>query len=332
MIIAEIGQAHDGSLGMAHAYIDALENTGVHAVKFQMHIAEAESSAAEPFRVKFSYADATRFDYWRRMEFSPEQWMGLKTHCEEKEMEFICSPFSNEAVDRLEKLNVKRYKIGSGEITNHLLLEKIARTKKPVILSSGMNNWQELDMAVQIFTAKNIAVSLMQCTTAYPTEPPQWGLNNISLMRQRYTLPVGFSDHSGDIYACLAAAALGAELFEFHVVFDKAMFGPDTKASIPINAVKKLTTGIAAVQTALQQPIDKDDLKPFQTLKAVFEKTIAVNKDLPAGSILRFEDLEAKKPAGMGIAASAYKNVIGKGLTRPRKQWDFLQQEDIIPE
>lgn len=332
MIIAEIAQAHEGSLGMAHAYIDALQHSGVHAVKFQMHIAEAESSTAEPFRVNFSYEDATRFDYWKRMEFTAEQWQGLKTHCEDKGMEFICSPFSIMAVHVLEQLNVNRYKIGSGEVTNHLLLEKIARTHKPVILSNGMNNWDELDAAIQLLREKNIAVSLLQCTTAYPTEPAQWGLNNISIMKQRYHLPVGYSDHSGDVYACLAAAALGAALFEFHVVFDKAMFGPDAKASIPVNEVKKLTTGIEAIQAAMQRPVDKNDLAPFQTLKSVFEKTLAVNKDLPAGSILRFEDLEGKKPAGMGIAAKAYENIIGKTLTHSKKQWDFLQQEDINPE
>src|SRR6476620_1801526 len=128
MIIAEIAQAHEGSLGIAHSYIDALKPTGVNVVKFQTHIAAAESSAFEPFRVKFSFEDETRYDYWKRMEFTPEQWAGLKKHCEDCGLEFISSPFSNAAVDLLESLNVKRYKIGSGEVTNRLMMEKIAKT------------------------------------------------------------------------------------------------------------------------------------------------------------------------------------------------------------
>lgn len=332
MIIAEIGQAHDGSLGTAHAYIDALQNTGVHAVKFQMHIAAAESSEWEPFRVKFSYEDATRFDYWKRMEFTPEQWLGLKEHCEAAGMEFICSPFSNKAVDLLEQLNVRRYKIGSGEVTNHLLLEKISCTQKPVMLSSGMSNWNELDAAVQLFKSKQIDLSLMQCTTAYPTEPAQWGLNNISMMKQRYQLPVGFSDHSGDIYACLAAAAMGAELFEFHVVFDKAMFGPDTKASIEIKQVGILTAGIDAILKAIHHRVDKDDIEVLQTQKTIFQKSLAVNKDLPAGTVIKFEDLEAKKPAGMGINAMDYRALIGRKIAQPKRQWEFLKEEDLNPE
>ena len=121
-LIAEIGQAHEGSLGILHSYIDALADTGVDAVKFQMHIAEAESSAFEPFRVKFSLEDATRFDYWKRMGFTFEQWKGIKEHCDAVGLEFMCSPFSNLAVDWLEELGVKQYKIGSGEVNNLLLL------------------------------------------------------------------------------------------------------------------------------------------------------------------------------------------------------------------
>ena len=125
-IIAEIAQAHDGSLGMAHAYVDAVAKTGCHAIKFQTHISEAESSIHEPFRVKFSKQDATRMDYWKRMEFTLDQWKEIKQHCDEVGLEFMSSPFSNAAVDLLEKVGVLRYKIGSGEVNNFVLLEKSA--------------------------------------------------------------------------------------------------------------------------------------------------------------------------------------------------------------
>ena len=328
MIIAEIAQAHDGSLGVLHSYIDALATTGVDAIKFQTHIADAESSAFEPFRIKFSYEDATRYDYWKRMEFTPEQWAGIKDHCDNKGLEFISSPFSNAAVDLLEKLGAKRYKVGSGEITNHLLLQKIALTQKPVILSSGMSTWSELDEAVHLFQSNNIDVSVLQCTSAYPAAPEQWGLNVIQQLKEKYKTTVGYSDHSGNIYACLAAAALGAEIFEFHAVFDKRMFGPDAIASITIDDIKKLTEGIRQVQIALSHPAKKGD-NNMQEMKNIFEKSLAVNQSLSKGSILEFQHLEAKKPKGYGLSASQYIEVLGKRLKDDKRQWDFLQAEDV---
>ncbi len=331
-LIAEIGQAHEGSLGIAHSYIDALAATGVDAVKFQTHIAHAESSEYEPFRVKFSYEDATRYDYWKRMEFTPEQWAGLKKHCDDKGLEFISSPFSNAAVDLLETIGVHKYKIGSGEVSNFLMLEKIARTGKHILLSSGMSSIDELDQTVGFLRPFGNPLTVLQCTTAYPTRPEQWGLNVLPLLRDRYHLPVGFSDHSGDIYAGLAAAALGAEVIEFHAVFDKRMFGPDAPASLTIEQIKQLVVGVQQIETSLAAPVHKSDNSGFSELKKIFEKSLAVNKDLPAGHILRQEDLEAKKPKGYGLPAMEFPQVIGKRLNRPLTAWDFLTQACIDSE
>lgn len=328
-LIAEIGQAHEGSLGIAHSYIDALAETGVDAIKWQMHIAEAESSSEEPFRVKFSYEDATRMDYWRRMEFTFEQWAELKAHCEEKGMEFICSPFSNAAVDQLERLGVQKYKIGSGEVNNFLLLEKIASTGKEILLSSGMSSFEELDKSVAFVRSHNCPFSIFQCTTAYPTSPDNWGLNVIHELKERYDVPVGFSDHSGDITACLAASALGAEILEFHVVFDKRMFGPDAKASLTIDETTQLVKGVRDITNAFANPINKSDNSSFAHLKGIFEKSLAVNKDLSAGHVLTFEDLEGKKPKNFGISADHFKSVLGKKLTRDIRAWSFLTEDCI---
>lgn len=329
MIIAEIAQAHDGSLGSAHAYIDALAETGVDAVKFQTHIADAESSEFEPFRVKFSKQDATRIEYWRRMQFTLPQWKELKSHCDDKGMEFISSPFSNLAIDWLEEVGVERYKIGSGEVSNFLLLDKIAKTRKPVILSSGMSSWEELDAAVNYLRGFGNDLSILQCTTAYPTQPKQWGLNVLQELKSRYGIPTGFSDHSGDIYACLAAAALGAEIFEFHVVFDKRQFGPDTPASLTIDETKQLVTGIRQIQDSLSSPILKSDIEAFSGLKMIFEKSLAVNQSLKKGETLTLVTLEAKKPKGYGIPAKDFQQVIGKKLKNDLNQWSFLNWQDL---
>ncbi len=328
-IIAEIGQAHDGSLGMIHSYIDALSLTGINAIKFQMHIPEAESSQFEPFRVKFSYEDATRYDYWKRMSFTLDQWKEIKQHCDLVNLEFLCSPFSNLAVDWLEEIGVKRYKIGSGEVTNFLILEKIAKTKKPIILSSGMSSYSELDKTVAFLKELKVSYAILQCTTSYPTLPEHFGLNVIQELKERYQVVVGFSDHSATIETCIAATTLGAEILEFHVVFDRRQFGPDTKSSLTIDETKKLVVAVNAIKKALDNPIDKNNNDSFKALKQIFEKSLAINKTLSKGHIITFEDLEAKKPKGYGIDASQFNTVIGKKLIFDKNQWDFLNEDDL---
>lgn len=329
-IIAEIAQAHDGSLGILHSYIDALAAAGVTTVKFQTHIAAAESSAHEPFRVNFSYEDATRYDYWDRMGFTEPQWREIKDHCEEAGVEFMSSCFSQAAVDMMERIGMRRYKIGSGEVTNFLMLEKIARTGKPVILSSGMSSLAELDAAVAFLRPFGNDLSILQCTTAYPTPPERVGLNVLSVLRDRYPgCTIGLSEHTALVATGIAAAALGAEILEFHAVFDRRMFGPDAASSLTIDEVRQLVEGVKSVETMLANPIDKTDNSQYTKLKSIFEKSLAVSQDLPAGHQLTFTDLEAKKPAGHGIAASNFKQVIGRTLQRPLRQYDFLQEEDL---
>lgn len=328
-IIAEIAQAHEGSLGILYSYIDALAQTDVDAVKFQMHIADAESSTHEPFRVQFSLEDKTRFDYWKRMGFSLEQWRGIKQYCDALGLDFICSPFSNLAVDWLEEIGVEQYKIGSGEVNNFLILEKIAQTGKPVILSSGMSSFAELDQTVAFLKERNVDYSIMQCTTAYPTQLEQYGLNLIQELKKRYKVAVGFSDHSARMETCIAATTLGASILEFHVVFDRQLFGPDSKASLTISETKDLVVAVRNIATALSNPVNKNSNGDFTFLKQIFEKSLAVNKDLPENHILTFEDLEAKKPRGFGIEASHFQEVIGKTLNKGLKQWDFLNEVDL---
>ncbi|MEM6769845.1 MAG: N-acetylneuraminate synthase family protein, partial [Bacteroidota bacterium] len=278
-IIAEIAQAHDGSLGILHSYIDALADAGVDVVKFQTHIAAAESSAAEPFRVNFSYEDATRYDYWERMGFTEAQWQAIKAHCDEAGVEFMSSCFSQAAVDMMERIGMARYKIGSGEVTNFLMLEKIARTGKPIMLSSGMSSLEELDAAVEFLRPFGNDLTILQCTTAYPTPPERVGLNVMAVLRQRYPdCRIGLSEHTALVATGIAAAALGAEILEFHAVFDRRMFGPDAKSSLTIDEVKTLVAGVRAVETMLANPIDKTDNSQYTRLPSIFEKSLAVSR------------------------------------------------------
>lgn len=328
-IIAEIAQAHDGSLGILHSYIDAVSKTGANAVKFQTHIAHAESSEFEPFRVKFSKQDNTRFDYWKRMEFSREQWKGIKEHCDEVGLEFMSSPFSIEAVELLEALGMKRYKIASGEMQNFLMLDRICRTGKPIILSSGMSSYEEIERTIGFVSQYGNDVTLLQCTTSYPVPPESIGLNNLSEYTKRFNVPVGLSDHSGTIYPSLAAVTLGASMIEVHVTFSKDIFGPDTKASLTFDEMKMLVDGSKFISTALQNPVNKTDNSEFNEIQKIFGKTLSVRKDLKKGDIIMLEDLESKKPAGMGIPASHYAEVVGKKLIKNVDRGSFLNNIDL---
>jgi N,N'-diacetyllegionaminate synthase len=329
-IIAEIAQAHEGSLGILHSYIDAVAPTGVNAIKFQTHIAEAESSLYEPFRVKFSYVDNTRYEYWKRMEFSKEQWRSIKQHCDDQNLECISSPFSCAAVDLLEAVGINTYKIGSGEVTNFLMLEKIARTGKDIIVSSGMSSFEELDKTIAFLKPFHNNISLLQCTSQYPTPAEHVGLNVITEMKNRYRLSVGLSDHSGTIYPALAAVALGAEIIEVHITFDKCMFGPDSTSSLTIAELRQLVEGIRFLEKALNHPVNKRDSSQFDDLKTIFGKALCVNKDLPKGHCLTLDDLEGKKPGNMGIPAQYYQKVTGKSLRVRKNKWEFLQEDDLI--
>jgi N-acetylneuraminate synthase len=263
------------------------------------------------------------------MEFTFEQWEGIKKHCDEVGLEFISSPFSNMAVEWLEKIGVQKYKIGSGEVSNYLMLKKIAKTGKPIILSSGMSSYVELDDTINFLQNYDNEISILQCTTKYPTSAEDIGLNVISELRNRYDIPVGLSDHSSTIYPSLSAVSLGAELLEFHVIFDKKMFGPDSKSSLTIDEVKQLVEGVRFIEKSMENKIDKTDNSKFKELKNIFEKSLAVNKDMKAGETITFDDLEAKKPSGYGISAKEYKKVLGKKVNKDMKKWDFLREEDI---
>lgn len=329
LIIGEVSQTHDGSLGQAHAFIDAIANAGADAVKFQTHIAKAESSPQEPWRVKFSPQDETRYDYWRRMEFTPEQWAGLKRHADERGLLFLSTPFSNEAVELLRRIEMNVWKIASGEVGNTQLLNRIVETRNAVILSSGMSDWGELDAAVkQINTAGN-PLAVLQCTTSYPCPPEKIGLNLLTDLRGRYGCPVGLSDHSGNIFASLAAATLGAEVIEIHVTLSKEMFGPDVPASVTTAELRQLVDGVRQIETMLANPVNKEDVAAdLSPLRQIFTKSIFAKSHLAAGTILTEEHLILKKP-GTGIPAAQLPNLIGRRLRRALQEDDLLRLEDV---
>lgn len=328
-VVVEVGQAHDGSLGTAHALLDAAASAGADAVKFQTHLAAAESTPAEPWRVAFSPQDASRFDYWRRMELTEAQWEGLRDHARERGVAFLSSPFSVEAVELLARVGIDAWKVASGELANVPLLDAIAATGEPVLLSTGMSPWSEVDDAVARLRSGGGEVAVLQCTSAYPCPPEQLGLNVLAELRDRYAAPVGLSDHTGSRHAAVAAAALGADLVEVHVTLSRWAFGPDVSSSLTVEELAEVVAGVRFVDTALAHPVDKDAVADeLADLRATFGRSVVARQPLPAGHVLRADDLACKKPAG-GLAPAALADLVGRRLAHDVERDHPLAEDDL---
>ncbi len=326
-IIAEVGSVHDGSFGNALMLIDVAAECGVDAVKFQTHIAQAETLRNAPMPPYFK--GEPRYEYFERTAFSRDQWQALKRHCEEKGVGFLSSPFSIEAVELLESVGVDRYKVGSGEVTNLPMLEAIARTGKPVLLSSGMSSWAELDEAVNTIRRFHERVTVLQCTSEYPCPYEEVGLNVMLEMRARYRLPAGLSDHTLTPYASLAAVVLGAAAIEKHLTFSRLMYGSDARHSLEPEQFSSLVQGIRAIETMLGSQVDKDGMaRQLREMKQIFEKSVVSVVDIPAGTVITEGMIGLKKP-GTGIPGHRFHEIIGQRTARDIARDTILQESDL---
>ena len=263
------------------------------------------------------------------MEFTEEQWKGLKEHADERGLLFMSSPFSIAAVELLKRVGIATWKIASGEVGNTPMFEAMADTKLPILLSTGMSPWSEIDAAVERVKAKGLPLTVLQCTSAYPCPAEKVGLNLIPFFRERYGCSVGLSDHSGTIFPGLAAAALGIEVLEVHVTLSGEMFGPDVPVSVTTAELRQLVEGIRFIEKMKANPVDKDaiaqELKPMREL---FTKSVVAKNDLPAGTILEATHLTVKKP-GTGISAERLASVVGRRLVRDVQANELLLESHL---
>ena len=324
-VIAEIGNTHEGSLGLAKQFIKAAADTGVDAVKFQIHIFDEESLSTAPNPPYFK--DESRKEYFERTAFSKNQWLELKRYAEQDcNVEFLASPFSNEAVNLLTEINVQTYKIASGEVTNLPMLKKIAQTNKAVLLSSGMSNWLEIQEAVDYLTANGCTdLTILQCTSDYPCLPENSGLNVLDEFKVRFPdHKIGYSDHTLGIAIPIAAVCKGAVVIEKHFTLSKKMYGSDAQFSSEPDEFIELVQSIRAVEKGLANDINKDEkAKSLTNMKLTFEKMIVAAHDLPKGTIIKESDLAFKKPME-GINVNQYEKYIGIKTNR-----DFSKDEPI---
>ncbi|MYH30075.1 MAG: N-acetylneuraminate synthase [Acidobacteria bacterium] len=328
-LIAEVAQAHDGSLGTAHSFIDCAADAGADAVKFQTHIAAAESTADEPFRVPFSMQDADRTGYWARTGFDAGQWRGLAERARERGLHFLSSPFSVEAVRLLAEIGVPAWKVGSGEVRSHDLLQAMLDAGGPILLSTGMSGWDDIDETVRFLREREAEIVVMQCTSRYPTPLSAVGLNVLDEMARRYDCPVGLSDHSGTPYPALSAIARGVSVVEVHVTLHRGAFGPDVPASVTFEELALLSRARDAFAELVSNPVDKDAMAAsLSELRTTFGKSVAPARALPAGTVLERGMLAAKKP-GSGIPVARLESLLGRRLARDVRPDRLLRLEDL---
>ncbi len=329
VVVGEVAQAHDGSLGTAHAYVDAIAAAGADAVKFQIHLPNAESTREEPWRVPFSRQDDSRYDYWARTGFTSDQWTGLGDHARDAGLALVCSPFSVEAVGVAKSMGVDAVKVASGEVASHDLLEAAASLSVPVLLSSGMSTYAELDAAVEVLRRSDAHLAILQCSSTYPCPPEEVGLNVMSEIRARYRCEVGLSDHSGTVYPSLAALTLGASVVEVHVTLSRESFGPDVTSSVTTAELATLCDGATWISTMARHPLDKDRAAAArEDVRVIFSRSLVARTALPAGHILSEGDLAAKKPGG-GLPLGARESLVGGRLTRPLAADEQVQPTDV---
>ena len=318
-LIVEIGNSHDGSLGIAMGLVDMAANTGAKTVKFQMHLYEYESSEDEPFRVDFSVQDESRRDYWQRVNFSPEEWIKLHAYVINKNLEFLCTPFSIEAAQFLESQSlVRRWKVGSGDATNFPLIDFLAKTNKPLLISTGLASFSEIELLVARLE-KLDAISrttLLHCVSMYPTPLDKSGLNLIEDLRG-LGCRVGLSDHSGKISTSLKGISMGIDTLEVHLTPHRLFFGPDSSSSLLPDEIRQVYDICSDWEFIEKNQSSKEELfRLVGNSRKIFRKGVYWKRDLKAGTIIEQDDLLFLKPVS-NIDAIDFEKLIGAKLLSP---------------
>ena len=328
LIIAELGINHNGSLKKAINLVDKAFKAGAEIIKHQTHIAKDEMSL-EAKKIIPSHTKENIFDIIEKCSLSEEDEFKLMEHTKKKGMIFISTPFSRMAVDRLVKFKVLAFKIGSGECNNYPLIEYIAKHKKPIILSTGMNTIETIKPAVKIIRKYNVPFALLHCTNIYPTPTKLIRLNAINILKK--TFPdalVGLSDHSKTIFPCLGAIALGASVVEKHFTDNKKNNGPDISASMDEDELKMLLKGSREIFEA-RGDIKKAVGDEKYTSRFAFASLVAT-EEIKKNETITKKNCFPKRPGTGDFLAKDYKYILGKKTNRSIKKNTLIKKKDLV--
>ena len=325
-VIAEVGINHNGSFKLAKKMIEEAKNAGADCIKFQTHIAEKEM-----INTKLKPGNLSKKSLWeiiKSCELTEREEKEISNFCKKKKILFMSTPFSMEAVDRLEKIKVKGYKIGSGELTNLPLLYHIAKTNKPIILSTGMSTMNEISKAVKIFKKNKNPLALLQTSSTYPSKYNEIKLGLIEKFQKKFLVPIGISDHSIGIYTALGAVAKGASIVEKHFTLDKKMPGPDQNFSLNPNELSEIIRGCKAIKSALG---DVKTILPNekQIIKFAHASVVSI-KAMQKNEKFTIENISTKRPNTGSISATQFYKILGRKAKKPIKINYQLKWSDMI--
>jgi N,N'-diacetyllegionaminate synthase len=325
LVVAEIGPNHNGDPEQAFALLDAAAQAGCDAVKFQYHIAEAEIFDRA---TKSYYYDETRFDFIKRVqEFPHAVHERIRDRARQHRMLYLCSVFSEAAVERVASLGPDAFKLPSGEIGNPWLLERVAGVGKPIVASSGMSAAEEIDAMMRVLGAITDEVVLLHCLSEYPTALDDMHLRMIPALRSRYGCPTGLSDHSRNIPEITASVALGCAMIEVHFTFDRNAKGPDHHVSLLPGEMTRLVRGVRDLERALGRP-EKVLGAHANVMRASFTNSIVTSRAIRSGETLSRENLTLMKPA-TGLPATELPRILGRRASADLAAHVALRPEDV---
>jgi N-acetylneuraminate synthase len=330
-LIAEAGVNHNGNMDMALALVNAAAQAGADAVKFQTFTAEQLVSKQAPkakYQLETTDQAESQYQMLKKLELSEEHHRLLLARCREKDILFLSSPFDETSADLLESLDVAAFKIPSGEITNHPYLAHIARKGRPMILSSGMSSLGEVEAAVQtIREAGNPPVVLLHCVSQYPAPPEELNLRAMHTLEAAFGVPVGFSDHTEGIEMPLVAVGLGAAVIEKHFTLDRSLPGPDHRASLEPDELRRLAEGMRRVYVALGDGRKLPAASELDTA-AVARKSLVAACDIPSGTVLTGDHVAVRRP-GTGLPPVLRQQLIGRRTKNPLSAGQLFTWDDL---
>ena len=334
LIIAEAGVNHNGNIDIAMKLIDVAVAAGVDYVKFQTFKAEklvTKSAIKAAYQLRNTKEDSSQYSMLKELEMSDHWHYKLKDYCEQKGISFLSSGFDEESIDFLELLGTPVYKVPSGEITNRPYLENIARKGKPVILSTGMADLNEIKDAMKVFIAHGITkdmITVLHCNTEYPSPMNDVNLLAMCTIRNELGVKVGYSDHTLGIEVPIAAVALGASVIEKHFTLDRSLPGPDHSASLEPGELAAMVTAIRNIELSISGNGEKKASPSEENNKTIARKSIHLRRNLVKGHRITIDDLEMKRP-GDGISPMQLDNVLGKCTKTALPMESKLSFDDI---
>lgn len=330
-IIAEAGVNHNGNLDLAKKLVNIAKDAGVDAVKFQTWITEdlvtKEARQAE-YQIENTGVKESQFEMLKKLELSYGDFEELKEYCDKKEIIFMSTPDEENSVDFLYDLSVPAFKIGSGELNNHLMLEKVARKGLPIILSTGMATLEEVKEAVGIVKQYNDKLILLHCTSNYPAKIESVNLRVIQTLEKEFDLIVGYSDHTEGILIPQLAVAAGAKVIEKHFTFDKSSEGPDHKASISPEELKEMVVAIRQIEVMLGNGKKEPVHEELET-KEVVRKAIVAKMDILPSTKITKDMLTAKRISQKGLEPKYFDKIVGKITLKGLSKDDAISLDNL---